>query len=255
MPGLLCGSNLERAQGILDDRSRGDICVVCCWGLVAVYVLLQGGNGRCMNVVLLDGIVGPSVALGIGVGAGLSLHFLRKWRFLSVILPEPSTLILYWRSGRAEIIFPVVFYQRLSGFWMVTVSPACNGHRLWVCLLYLSTNLALCLWRISSQHCAAAIHSGCVCRGMVGVFLFCRMARAALSLSREPWASVFPLTILFAVFTASSARPLDWGYVTEDRLCFTPHVWRNPWNAVEVNGWPPSVLISSGVPYVWNSCR
>ena len=56
-------------------------------------------------------------------------------------------------------------------------------------------------------------------------------------------------------FTASSARPLDWGYATEDRLCFTPHIWRNSWNAVEVNGWPPSVLISSGVPYVWNCCR
>ena len=151
MPGLLCGSNLERAQGILDDRSRGDICVVCCWGLVAVYVLLQGDNGGCVTVALVDGIVGPSVALGIGVGAGLSLHFLRKRRFLSVILPEPSTLILYWRSGRVEIIFPVVFHQQLSGFWMVTVSPACNGHRLWVCLLYLSTNLTLRLWRISSR--------------------------------------------------------------------------------------------------------
>ena len=161
MPGLLCGSNLERARGILDDRSRGDICVVCCWGLVAVHVLSQGDNGGCVTVASVDGIVGPSVALGIGVGVGLSLHFLRKWRFLSVILPEPSTLILYWRSGRAEIIFPVVFHRRLSGFWMVTVSPACNGHRLWVCLLYLSTNLALRLWRISSRHCAAAIHSGC----------------------------------------------------------------------------------------------
>ena len=161
MPGLLCSSNLERARGILDDRSRGDICVVCCWGLVAVYVLLQGDNGGCVTVASVDGIVGPSVALGIGVGVGLSLHFLRKRRFLSVILPEPSTLILYWRSGRAEIVFPVVFHWRLSGFWMVTVSPAFNGHRLWVCLLYLSTNLALRLWRISSRRCAAAIHSGC----------------------------------------------------------------------------------------------
>ena len=161
MPGLLCGSNLERARGILDDRSRGDICVVCCWGLVAVYVLLQGDNGECVTVALVDGIVGPGVALGIGVSAGLSLHFLRKRRFLSVILPEPSTLILYWCSGRAEIIFPVVFHRQLNGFWMVTVSPACNGHRLWVCLLYLSTNLALRLWRISSGRCATAIHSGC----------------------------------------------------------------------------------------------
>ena len=89
------------------------------------------------------------------------LHFLRKRRFLSVTLPDPSTLILYWCSGRTEIIFPVVFHWRLSGLWMVTVSPACNGHRLWVCLLYVSTILALRLGRISSRRCAAAIHSGC----------------------------------------------------------------------------------------------
>ena len=120
MPGLLCGSNLERARGILDDRSRGDICVVCCWGLVAVHVLSQGDNGGCVTVASVDGIVGPSVALGIGVGVGLTSHFLRKRRFLSVILPEPSTLILYWRSGRAEIIFPVVFHLAIK--WVL------NGH-------------------------------------------------------------------------------------------------------------------------------
>ena len=48
-----------------------------------MYVLLQGGNGGRVIVALVDGIVGPTVALGIGVGAGLSLHFLRKRRFLS----------------------------------------------------------------------------------------------------------------------------------------------------------------------------
>ena len=72
--------------------------------------VLQGDSGRYRNVVLFDGIVGPSVALGIGVGAGLSSHFLRKWRFLSVILPDPLTLIRYCQSGRELMILPVVFH-------------------------------------------------------------------------------------------------------------------------------------------------
>ena len=70
-----------------------------------MYVLLQGDSGRCRNVVLLDGIVGPSFALGIGVGAGLSSHFLRKRRFLSVILSDLLILIRYCRSGRELMIF------------------------------------------------------------------------------------------------------------------------------------------------------
>ena len=44
-------------------------------------------------------------------------------------------------------------------------------------------------------------------------------------------------------------------YVTEDSLCFTQHIWRNSWNMPEVKGGAPSVLSSSGVPYVWNSCQ
>ena len=88
----------------------------------------------------------------------------------------------------------------------------------------------------------------------IGVFRYGRMARETLSLSKEPWGLVFPFTILFAVLTVSSARQLDWGYATEDSLCLTHYVWRNFWNMLEVKGGPPSVLSSSGVPYVWNRC-
>ena len=84
----------------------------------------------------------------------------------------------------------------------------------------------------------------------IGVFQYCRMARATLSLSKETWGPVFLFTILFTVFTASYAQPLDWGYATEDNLCLTDHVWRSSWNMLEVKGGPPSVLSSSGVPYV-----
>ena len=61
----------------------------------------------------------------------------------------------------------------------------------------------------------------------IGVFQYCKMARATLSLSKEPWRSVFLFTILFAVFTASSAQPLDWGYAMEDCLRLTDHVLRS----------------------------
>ena len=73
-------------------------------------------TGRCKGIgvqewVLLEGVIGPGVALGIVVvGTGLRSHFLRKWRFLSVILPDLLTLIWYWRSGWAVMIFPIVFH-------------------------------------------------------------------------------------------------------------------------------------------------
>ena len=36
------------------------------------------------------GVIGSDVALGIGVGVGLSSHFLRKRQFLSVNFPGPQ---------------------------------------------------------------------------------------------------------------------------------------------------------------------
>ena len=74
------------------------------------------------------------------------------------------------------------------------------------------------------------------------------IAAAALSLSREPSDDMLSIMILFAVFTASSALPLDWGYSADDKWCFTPCFDRNDFRAVEVNCGPPSVLISSGIP-------
>ena len=67
------------------------------------------------------------VTLGIGFGEVLNLDFFRKQQFLSVILPDPSTLIWYWRFGRAAMTFPVVFHWWFSGLCMATVSPVCNG--------------------------------------------------------------------------------------------------------------------------------
>ena len=81
------------------------------------------------------------------------------------------------------------------------------------------------------------------------------LVQATLSLSKKLWGPVFPFTILVAVFTASSAWPLDWGYATEDNLCLTHHVLRNSSNLLEAKGELPSVLSSSEAQYVWNSCR
>ena len=128
-------------------------------------------TGRCWGIGVQEWSIawesfGPGVALGIGVDVGVSLHFLRKRRFLSVILPDVPTLIQYCRSGKAMMIFPIVFHLWLSGLLIATVSPARNGGRLWVYLLYLSTIFALRWWRISSQRCAATTHSGVACRGL-----------------------------------------------------------------------------------------
>ena len=81
------------------------------------------------------------------------------------------------------------------------------------------------------------------------------MAQTTLSLSKEPWGPVFPFTILFAVFTVSSAQPLDWGYATEDSLCLTHYVLRSSWNMLEVKGGSLSVLSLFGAPYAWYSCQ
>ena len=93
-PGLLCGNNLDRAQGILNDRRHGDIYVACLGGSIAMCVSLPedvGGLG-CRSRTLLVGVIGPGVPLSIGVGAALISYFLSKRYFLSVILPDPSTV-------------------------------------------------------------------------------------------------------------------------------------------------------------------
>ena len=156
-PGLLCGNNLDRAWGIFNNQRHRDVyvaslvgynCCVCvitgrCWGI------------RCKSGGLLVAVISTGVALGIGVSAALISHFLWKQRFLSVSLPDPLTPIQYWQYGMTVMIFPVVFHWWLSGLWMATVSPACNGERLRVYLLYLSTILAL-WWRSIFSWCYAA---------------------------------------------------------------------------------------------------
>ena len=119
-------------------------------------------------------------------------------------------------------------YWALYGYRVASL----YGERLWVFLLYLSTILVFKWWRSLSLCCTAAIH----CRGLtvkewnhgvggqvgvtlvigqylgLGPFQYCRMARATLLLTKEPWGPVFPFTILFAVFNVSSAQPLDCQY-------------------------------------------
>ena len=64
---------------------------------IAAHVSLLedvGGSG-CKSGALLVEVIDTDVALGIGVGAALILHILRKQQFLSAILPVSSTLIQY----------------------------------------------------------------------------------------------------------------------------------------------------------------
>ena len=240
------------------------------------YVLEDVRGLRCRSRVLIIGVMAAGVALGIGFGAVLNLHFLRKRWFLSVVLPDPSTLIQYWRFGRTVMTFPPVFHWWFSGLCMATVLRVCNGGD---CGCVYCTFLLFCCFGVRGVHrgieqllpirgvaCSRLAVKGWnhrVCgevraAPMIGQYLGLGcfgMAWTTLSLSKEPWGPVFPFTILFVIFTVSSARPLNRGYATEDSLCLTHHVWRNSWNTLEMKGGPPSVLSSSGVLYVWNRCR
>ena len=162
-PALLCGNKLERAWGIFNDQRHGDVYMTSLGGSIAVHVSLPRDVGglEFKSWALLVEVIGTSVTLGIGVGVSLILHFLKKWPFLNVILPDPSTLIWYWWSGRTVMIFPVVFHRQLSGLWIATVSPACNGYICYTFLLF---------WHNGGGgflHCCAAIPiQGVACRGL-----------------------------------------------------------------------------------------
>ena len=126
-PGLLQGSNLDNGRGIFVGL-----------GLVGGVTL-----GEARSLVSKCGVLelepmGSSIALGIGVGVGFVISFFRKRRFLSVILPDPSTPARYCRCGRTSMMVPVVVHRRFDGFWMATLSPFCSRPKLCVCLLYLS---------------------------------------------------------------------------------------------------------------------
>ena len=75
--------------------------------VVCVSLLENVRVSGCRSGVLIVGVMAAGVALGIGFGVVLNLHFLRKRWFLSVILPDPLTLIRYWHLGRAVMTFPV----------------------------------------------------------------------------------------------------------------------------------------------------
>ena len=64
--------------------------------------------------------VGSDSALGMEVDMVLNSNFFKKRWFLSVILPNLSTLIQYWWSGRTVITLPIMFYQQLSWFCLTT---------------------------------------------------------------------------------------------------------------------------------------
>ena len=94
-PGLLCGNNLDRAQGIFDDWRYVDIYVPSIVWVIPMCASSQEdvGGVRVHEWNIGVGLVGLGISLGIEVGMALTSHFLRKRPFLRVILPDPSTLI------------------------------------------------------------------------------------------------------------------------------------------------------------------
>ena len=127
---------------------------------------------------------------------GFKFHLPQETATSECNLADPSTDILYWRSGRR-----ISFKSRKSQNWWSSWS--CVGD-----------------WPLP----------------WIGMLQYCRMALATLSLSNEPWGSVLPLTILLVVFTSSSTLPLDWGYATEDSVGFTHHVLSMFWSLKACGG-------------------
>ena len=68
-----------------------------------------------------------------------------------------------------------------------------------------------------------------------GVFLYCKIARAAAVLFMPPSEDKLLWMIHFATFSLSSALPFDCGYATDDSQCFTPHSLRNSWKSFGMN--------------------
>ena len=100
-------------------------------------------------------------ALGMGVSIMGVLRFLRNLWFHRVILPDPATLILYWRFGRVSTIRPAMSHRWIFGFWMETASLLQSGDKACAVQLYLLMRSALVWIMFFSRFWTAAIHSGC----------------------------------------------------------------------------------------------
>ena len=88
-----------------------------------------------------------------------------------------------------------------------------------------------------------------------GVFRSCNMARRKRSWSRLPVGPVLDIRRRLADFTATSARPFDWGKATEEIRCLIPHSWRKFFVWLATNSGPPSLASSSGTPKVAKQVR
>ena len=130
---VLWGSNLDRVRGILDGMCT--VCIMTCKCLSWRVQLLFGGHYwqglgelECVTAMSLAEPVDSDSELSKEVYMVWNFTFLKKWWFL--ILPDPSTLIWYWRSGRSVMILPVTFHWWLSWFCIATISPFWRGWRL-----------------------------------------------------------------------------------------------------------------------------
>ena len=121
-PDRLYGSSRDSALGILfldggdwvgswDSRSFCNVMPPC-------PGFLTGWCGVLISVIVGSGDTGK--ALGMGVSIMGVLSFARNHRFLRVILPDPATLILYWRLGSISTIRPAMPHRWLFGFYGIS---------------------------------------------------------------------------------------------------------------------------------------
>ena len=208
---------------------------------------------------------------------GCACCWLRK-----VSLPEPSTFTRYWSCPGVSTTTPDL--SHLVGFapcwfWRKTLSLTANGLRVRECSFRDSIVRVIRVQRASS-FVAYALHqvgrtlgseyfscrltnenvslsgrpkmiwAGDMLQSGSGVLRSCSIARRKLSLLRLPVGPVLDCSRRFAVLTATSALPFDWGKWAEDRRCLMPQWLRKfaVWPAV--NSGPPSLESYSGTPKV-----
>ena len=156
-----------------------------------------------------------------------------RWILFRIVYrPLPWTLTLYCLNGHTSTTMPLRSHRLLSAFWISTSVPTVSTSR--VCLLEVSwwdvsADLDIDFSRCLSICCHFALtlyaEGGCgtasrmllpsnswageVAVPLMGVLRYCMRAFETASVFNDPLGPVLPVRILFAVLTATSARPLD----------------------------------------------
>ena len=132
--------------------------------LVGCFVGVEGLGVEGVALTVVPAGLRSSLSRRGGGLAWTGTYLRRNLRFLSVILPEPSTRVMYWSNCFTSVMTPVLSHRVGWGpvwFWILTWSPTARGGSLLVCSAHLSD---ACMWRFlraSSLKARVSRHVGC----------------------------------------------------------------------------------------------